>query len=313
MSKTVPYRGYIPPGGTEPTAQPPSDRAPYKTAGPATQSAVPEFATPGDNIATTPNAPADVSAEGLGFDIGQTEGSAVGDITGLLAEDSDYMKQARTRGMQYANSRGLLNSSIGANAAESAAIDAALPIMQTQSGERTASRGMASDLYRQDDAQQHDLTLMENEFNNSLEYLNVDTAAKDHLIGLEQQYNLEMTNNTLMAETWQSNIEGINKIFTSGMTNDQQASALDFYFGEESANGSRAGGALQADMNFTAALFGDELPPMSGTAPTGEAADNYNGASILNDYTTPQTDIAAQERERAWRAIVYNGLNRLGG
>lgn len=48
----------------------------------------------------------------------------------LLSKDSDYMTRARTRAMQTANSRGLLNSSIAAGAGESAAIDAALPIAQ---------------------------------------------------------------------------------------------------------------------------------------------------------------------------------------
>lgn len=49
-------------------------------------------------------------------------------LTGLLSQDSDYMKRADTKGAQYSNQRGLLNSSIGATAAHTAAIDAALPI-----------------------------------------------------------------------------------------------------------------------------------------------------------------------------------------
>ena len=48
----------------------------------------------------------------------------------LLASDNPYLQQARTRASEYANSRGLLNSSIGAGAGESAAIQAALPIAQ---------------------------------------------------------------------------------------------------------------------------------------------------------------------------------------
>lgn len=48
----------------------------------------------------------------------------------LISGDSDYMQLARTKAAQYANSRGLLNSSIGAGAGASAAIEAALPIAQ---------------------------------------------------------------------------------------------------------------------------------------------------------------------------------------
>jgi hypothetical protein len=51
-------------------------------------------------------------------------------MTGLLGKNSDYMKRAETKGLQTANTRGLLNSSLAAGAAQAAAIDAALPIAQ---------------------------------------------------------------------------------------------------------------------------------------------------------------------------------------
>jgi hypothetical protein len=49
-------------------------------------------------------------------------------LTGLLAKDSNYMKQARAGAAQTANQRGLLNTSLTATGGESAAIAAALPI-----------------------------------------------------------------------------------------------------------------------------------------------------------------------------------------
>lgn len=51
-------------------------------------------------------------------------------LEGLLSKESDYMKRAQTRGMQYAQGRGLLNSSMASEAAMAAAIDAGLPIAQ---------------------------------------------------------------------------------------------------------------------------------------------------------------------------------------
>ena len=51
-------------------------------------------------------------------------------LQNLLASDSPYVQRARTRAMEYANSRGGLNSSIAAGAGEGAAIDAAMPIAQ---------------------------------------------------------------------------------------------------------------------------------------------------------------------------------------
>lgn len=51
-------------------------------------------------------------------------------LSKLLSKDSDYMTRARTRAMQTASGRGLLNSSMAAGAGEAAAIDAGLPIAQ---------------------------------------------------------------------------------------------------------------------------------------------------------------------------------------
>lgn len=60
----------------------------------------------------------------------QPEETVSGQLNGLLDGENPYIKRARLRGTQYANKRGLLNSSFGAQAAEAAAIDAALPIAQ---------------------------------------------------------------------------------------------------------------------------------------------------------------------------------------
>lgn len=51
-----------------------------------------------------------------------------GQLDSLLKASSPYIERARAGAAQYANKRGLLNSSIAAGAGEAAAIDAALPI-----------------------------------------------------------------------------------------------------------------------------------------------------------------------------------------
>lgn len=49
-------------------------------------------------------------------------------LTSLLAGDSQYIQNARTRGAKQAASRGLLNSSLASAASEASAINSALPI-----------------------------------------------------------------------------------------------------------------------------------------------------------------------------------------
>ncbi len=64
-------------------------------------------------------------------------------LTGLLSQNSDYMKRAETKGLQVANSRGLLNSSIAAGTSQAAAIDAAAPIAQADASTNAQLLGQA--------------------------------------------------------------------------------------------------------------------------------------------------------------------------
>jgi len=83
------------------------------------------------------NTMASLLENGSGIEIGNTDVTTreVQDnelvdtqLNNLLSSDSRYIKNARIRGMEYANSRGQLGSSFSAGAAERAAIEAGLPI-----------------------------------------------------------------------------------------------------------------------------------------------------------------------------------------
>ena len=76
-----------------------------------------------------------------------------GRLHGLLDSESPYLDRARARARQYANRRGLMNSSIAAGAGETAAIDAALPIAQADAGIAAGERGWRSQEHQQ--AQEH--------------------------------------------------------------------------------------------------------------------------------------------------------------
>ncbi|MDI6789396.1 MAG: hypothetical protein QME44_01715 [Thermodesulfobacteriota bacterium] len=65
-----------------------------------------------------------------------------GRMGGLLKKGGAYLDAARTRGLQFASRRGLVNSSIAAEATEKAAIEAALPIAQQDAG-YMQNRGLA--------------------------------------------------------------------------------------------------------------------------------------------------------------------------
>lgn len=58
-------------------------------------------------------------------------------LNSLLDQNSAYIQRARNSGLAQANSRGLLNSSMAAGAAQGAAIDAAMPMAMQQAGAYT--------------------------------------------------------------------------------------------------------------------------------------------------------------------------------
>lgn len=74
-------------------------------------------------------------------------------LAGILQPGSPLMTQARTKGYEAANARGLLNSSMGAEAGENAVMNAALPIAA-----QDASQASAAELSRQGFEQSTGLT-----------------------------------------------------------------------------------------------------------------------------------------------------------
>ena len=81
--------------------------------------------------ATQASNPGGVSIGAGGTFLRDTRGRGVRDrMNALLREDGDYMRINERKGQQYAAGRGLLNSSLAAQAGRRAAIESALPIAQ---------------------------------------------------------------------------------------------------------------------------------------------------------------------------------------
>lgn len=72
-----------------------------------------------------------------------------GRLRGLLRDNSDYLRHARSRATRAANRRGLQNSSIAAGAGEEAAIAAALPIAQSDAQIAAGERALESQEFQQ--------------------------------------------------------------------------------------------------------------------------------------------------------------------
>lgn len=146
-------------------------------------------------------------------------------VMDLMKDDSALMRQAETSGLQYANRRGLLNSSMAAEASQEAAYRAAIPI-----GSQEAGQNFQSNLSRQnfeqsgylldreigsrERMQQNEIGYQQQEraLDRNLQQMlatwNLDSADRDSaartLVGLEQyyanQWSTIMNNPNLSAE-----------------------------------------------------------------------------------------------------------------
>lgn len=80
-----------------------------------------------------------------------------GQLTGLLDQENPYIQNARQRGIEQANSRGNINSSIAAGNSQRAAIESALPIAQQDAATYSQTAGQNQDAMNQNLMQERDI------------------------------------------------------------------------------------------------------------------------------------------------------------
>lgn len=150
------------------------------------------------------------------LDLDQEENDSLADgVATVLEKGSPLMTAARTKSMQASNRRGLVNSSIAAQAGERAALDVALPIAQQDAAAKTGrnqqklstagqsrlqSESFAGQEKLADQTQAHRLELGEQEFTNRESLLNtelgnrsdmqqLDLASKERIANMNVQAN----------------------------------------------------------------------------------------------------------------------------
>jgi hypothetical protein len=180
---TSPERPLYPEAGTGPNVPPP--RPLYPDQGPVQRPLYPETTTP-----PATNSLADYLPPGKQF----SAQAVVGDsLNNLLSSGSRYIENARQRGREGAASRGLLNSSISAGAAERAGIEASMPILDQMMGlqRQREQNAFGADQSQRDRLFQSDFALLNaniqdwlgnnqfnREFNGQLAMLPIASAAE---------------------------------------------------------------------------------------------------------------------------------------
>ena len=121
----------------------------------------------------------------------------VAEVNRITSQDSDYMKLATNSGMQTANRRGLLNTSIAAGAAEASRIAAAAPLATTNAqlrGQRNQERLASYFAGQRQEAQfGHEEGMQQRQFTQQDAVQLRDIAARQELqaADIEAQYGLQ--------------------------------------------------------------------------------------------------------------------------
>lgn len=172
---------------------------------------------------------------GTGGGLGGGAPAGVADrLQSLLDPNSDYMRRARSRGLMAANRRGLLNSSIAGEAAEAAALDAALPIAASDAeianSQFMQGRQIASDQFMQ----------------------GRDISLQKWLQASDSELRLALQNNELASNHWIAQLDAD----TRAAIADLQVGASD----RERIGAAAAAIQQQYNSNYQAILANENLP-----------------------------------------------------
>lgn len=261
-SYTNPANGYKTATPSQPAIMPPVSGGGYSTGGGGGSTTT--TGTSGGGSSTTTgsysagsqpggnNYPAGIYGVG-----GGGSGTAVGTLTpneltsqqlnGLLASNSSYIQQARQSAINQANSRGLLNSSIAAGNSQAAAIQAGLPIAQSdaqaayglqQTNLNNLAKIQAENLAKQAQLGSAQIAAGASKYGQDQATLRQreDLAYQGEQAGLNYQRNLGLTNqnfynsSALSAQNYQQNLGldqfNLGSSLLSGMQNFSYSAGL---------------------------------------------------------------------------------------
>lgn len=233
----------------------------------------------------------------------------------IIADDSPLMQQARTRALQTANSRGLLNSTMSQTAADSAMYDAAYPIAAADAGlygEAARFNADASNTFSRDsnaftrDAFMADFNLAANEWAkqqdqvrtlSTMDYESRLTLDRDAIQnGYQSARDAIQNGYAINADTrkfnWQSKENALTRDTEGKVTQSQQVEL-------DTAKRNAARKAIvEANQNLTNILLNTEKEPNLST----ESKDTMIDRAVDGYQTIVQAHIA----ESGWTFDAWN-------
>ena len=219
--------------------------------------------------------------------------TVAGQMAGLLDKGGDYMKRAETKGLQLANSRGLLNTDFAVSAAHGSAMDAALPIAQqdanTHANQSLTNQGAVND------ERKYNAT---NDQNMTVQNMNADNSASQFNAGNEQQMTLENMNSQNNANEFNA---GQTTQVNQGNQNAQNTAS------QYNASNSQQTALANQDANNRA----NEFNATTSQQMTQANMDSQNEANRFSAGNQQQSNLANQDAQNSADQFNANAQNRV--
>lgn len=203
-----------------------------------------------------------------------------GQLTGLLEQDNPYMKQAKAQGEQFANRRGMLNSSIGAQASQDASIQAAMPIAQADAAAHNqfASQQYGAELQHGllDKEQEFSAEQNQNKFDQDWRMQQAEGSTEREVEALKQQAGL-----------YAQFTKGVADINSTDMTQEEKSTAVSSLWTQFQKGSAIADTLRYISINDDGTVYRDTAGAAAAAAAAG------NGDTFENNYvsgTTTDTD-----------------------
>ena len=154
------------------------------------------------------------------WQLDESKQTVSGQVNNLLQKDNPIMQTARTQAMQQANDRGMINSTMAAQAGEQAAIQTALPIAQADAQVNATNAQFNAD-------QASKTNMFNTSESNKLVQTGLDLDNRVNLANIEANYKNLMQANSSAFQTYQQTIKNISDIQQNkDMTADTKTAAI---------------------------------------------------------------------------------------
>lgn len=219
-------------------------------------------------------------------------------VTGMLSAGNPYIEQAKSAGMDVANSRGLLNSSIAAGASQKAAYDAAVPIATNDANIQSAATLQGGQI-----ASTEKIATANNVTQTAIAGMNIDASAKQQAAAILSQEKISAASLTNQADIAKLQSDTQQSIAALNISDADKQQLLSLAAQQRLADTQQSTSLQVANMNVSS-----DQQDKAAAAALGYAQNYSSMVNAINNNTQIPADARAAYLQNA-KTLYDNGMS----